>query len=134
MLKNTNLDEMSKEELLALKEEIDHRLKDAGFWETITVIDAIDKQEGILRVKRGKIEHSCEQLKKLKELGFTLVIFSVPEKRIGFINYNIPKIDDKFYGFDVRVDEILNKSTYQTLSDNDMIAASIIFEKEVLQS
>ena len=104
MSKTLELDDMSKDELLALKEEINHRLKDASFWETIEVLSAIDVKAIRLSDKREKIALSCIELKKLKALGFTLVIFSTSKNRVGFINYNIPQIGDKYYGFVVTKD------------------------------
>ena len=135
MSKTLELDDMSKDELIALKEEINHRLKDASFWETIEVLSAIDVKAIRLKDKREKIARSCIELKKLEALGFTLVIFSTSQNRVGFINYNIPQIGDKFYGFVVTKDGISHKSSeYQTLSDDDITAISRIFEQEVIQS
>lgn len=134
MSKNTNIEEMSKEELLALKEEIDHRLKGASFWETIEVLDAINNQRRKLEEKSKKIGRSCIQLKKLFELRYSLIIFSSTKKRVGFINYDIPKVDDKYYGFDVTEEGLSSESSYQPLSDADRAIVSRILGLEVLKS
>lgn len=134
MSKKLELDGMSKEDLLALKEEINHRLKDASFWETIEVLDAIDNQRRKLGQKREKIERSCIQLKKLFELQYSLIIYSSTKKRVGFINYDIPKVDDKYYGFDVTEAGLSSESSYQPLSDADRAIVSRILGLEVLQS
>lgn len=128
-----NIDELSKEDLLALKEEINHRLKGVSFWDTVDALNAIDNQISKLRLKKEKIERSCEQLKKLKELGFSLVVFE--EKRVGFINYSIEKIDNKYYAFNMQGDEIFNSSkNSQVLCDEDIKAIEKIFSLKVRQS
>jgi len=134
MPKNTNLDGMSKEDLLALKEEIDHRLKDASFWETIEALYSIDNQRRKLGQKREKIGRSCIQLKKLYDLQYSLVIYSSTQKRVGFINYDIPQVDDKYYGFDVTEEGLSSESSYQPLSDADRATVSRILGLEVLKS
>ncbi|AHJ13142.1 hypothetical protein [Sulfurospirillum multivorans] len=134
MSKNTNLDGMSKEELLTLKEEINLRLKGASFWETIDAIQAIYDQEKRLTHKRERIARSCDRIKKLEELGFSLVVYQGRgfEKTAGFINYSIQKIDDKYYGFDVIEDQISNSYDFrQALSDEDLAAVLKIFGQEV---
>ncbi len=75
MSKTLELDDISKDELLALKEEINHRLKDASFWETIEVLSAIDVKAIRFSDKREKIALSCIELKKLQALGFLLLSF-----------------------------------------------------------
>lgn len=134
MSKTLELDDMSKDELLALKEEINHRLKDASFWETIEVLDAIDDQRRKLGEKSKKIGRSCIQIKKLFELQYSLIIYSSTKKRVGFINYDIPKVDDKYYGFDVTEAGLSSESSYQPLSDADRAIVSRILGLEVIQS
>ena len=134
MSEHINLDSLSKEDLFALKDEINHRLKGASFWETIDAIQAIYEQEKKLTHKRERIARSCDRIKKLEELGFSLVTYQGRgfEKTVGFINYSIQKIDDKYYGFDVKEDQISNSYDFrQALSDEDLAAVLKIFGQEV---
>lgn len=132
MSKTLELDGMSKDDLIALKEEIDHRLKGSRFWDTIEGLYSIENQINKLIKKSEKILHTCQQLKKLDELGFSIVIYSLDEKKVGFINHSIPKINACFYGFDIEDNKIFNSSkTRQRLTDEDIASISAIFEQEV---
>jgi len=136
MSEHINLDSMSKEDLINLKEEIDHRLKGtASFWDTIDALTAIKNEELRLRQKYRKIAHSCGSIKKLEELGFTLVLYSKEdEKRVGFINYGISKVNDCFYGFEVSGEGISVCNMLQALSEKDMATVIEIFKQEELRS
>jgi hypothetical protein len=57
-------------------------------------------------------------VKELKKLGFTLVYFE--SERFGFINYNHPKIDGKFYSIHMENGDLTKKR--DDVSDEDFEA------------
>ena len=93
------LDNLSRDELKSLGDEINHRLKNKSFWETIDSIDAMNKKIRLLTIQKEKIALSNTIIKQLNTLGFTLVIYSTEEERVGFLKFDSNNDDDKYCGF-----------------------------------
>lgn len=92
-----NLETFTEKELLKLKEEIEERLYFKNdFWNAIISINDLERKNRELSERLFATSDNQPQIKKLKDLGFLLVIHEIDN--IGLILANEKKINEKFVG------------------------------------
>lgn len=103
-----NIDNLTKEELEALKFRIELKLNGTSFSETIEkVLDLKNKIEKIKEEIRLIIKTNIEVI-DIKKIGFDTLVYS--DDSMGFINYLIPKINEEYYSltFNYLTNELTN--------------------------
>lgn len=99
-----NLENLTHDELLKLKEQIEIKLYSKNdFWNAVVDLKELDQKRDELDKSFWNIKKQQPQIKRLTDLGFTLVIYS-PDN-VGFINYEKKKIGEKFYGCSLNKEE-----------------------------
>jgi hypothetical protein len=92
-----NLENLTHNELLKLKEQIEIKLYSKNdFWNAVVDLKELDQKRDEIDKKFWDLKEQQPQIKRLTDLGFTLVIYS-PDN-VGFLNYEKKKIGEKFYG------------------------------------
>lgn len=127
-----NLENLEHDELLKLKEQIEIKLYSKNdFWNAVSNLKEIDQKKDELDKSFWNIKKQQPQIKKLTDLGFSLVIYSLDS--IGFINYEKKKIGEKFYGCSLnKVENKLNFTNYEkpTLEEINEIEKILNIKKE----
>ena len=89
-----NIENLTKEQLEALKLRIELKLNGTSFSESIEkVLDLKNKIKKIEKEIRLILKTNREII-EIKKIGFDTVVYSADE--LGFINYFIPKIDEEY--------------------------------------
>ena len=127
-----NLENLTHDELLKLKEQIEIKLYSKNdFWNAVSNLKEIDQKRDELDKSFWNIKKQQPQIKKLTDLGFSLVIYNLDS--IGFINYEKKKIGEKFYGCSFNKEENkLNFTNYEkpTLEEINEIEKILNIKKE----
>jgi hypothetical protein len=108
-----NLEAFTEKELLELKEKIDIKLYSKNdFWNAITTINDLENKSYEVNEKILSIKDKQPQLKRLADLGFSLVIYEID--KIGLILYDEEKVNQKFVGCSFnQFDNKLNFENYE---------------------
>jgi hypothetical protein len=127
-----NLENLTHNELLKLKEQIEIKLYSKNdFWNAVVDLKELDQKRDEIDKKFWDIKEQQPQIKKLTDLGFTLVIYS-PDN-VGFLNYEKKKIGENFHGCSFNKEENkLNFTNYEkpTLEEINEIEKILNIKKE----
>ena len=96
-----NIDNLSYQECLKLKIELDNKLDlNNDLWNAISNIKDLSIKKDEIDNTISQIEGSQSQLKSLITLGYTLVVYDF--NKVGIINYEKKRLEGKYYGCSFR--------------------------------
>ncbi|MCR1812107.1 hypothetical protein [Sulfurospirillum sp. hDNRA2] len=122
------LEKMSQNDLKRLREQIDILLNENqknDIWKAAEVLLNFDQKDLILRTERVRYIEDTSILRRLKDIGFSVVVHTGYNNEItglALINYNIAEEEaSRYYGCSFSKDGTLSFDNYEKPSDKDIV-------------